>query len=65
MCAFSLPVSKTNAAVFDNRGLCASLSVTKGTEQKYAALGLFVRKGMRATEGLKREEGRKHIAVCR
>ncbi len=34
------------------------LSLTKATEQKWAALGLFVRKCMRATEGLKREEGR-------
>ncbi len=30
VCAFSLPVSKTNAAVFDNRGLCVSLISNQG-----------------------------------
>ncbi len=30
MCAFSLPVSKTNAAVFDNRGICATLISNQG-----------------------------------
>ncbi len=55
MCAFSLPVRKTNAAVFDNRGLCATLISNQGHR---ADMGLFVRKCMRATEGLKREEGR-------
>ncbi len=55
MCAFSLPVRKTNAAVFDNGEVCATLISNQGHR---ADIGLFVRKCMRATEGLKREEGR-------
>ncbi len=61
MCAFGMPVRKTNSAVFDSRPVCASLSVIKATEQKWEEIRPVVRKGMRATEGLKREEGRKHI----
>ncbi len=55
MCAFSLPVRKTNAAVSDNGEVCATLISNQG---HWAALGLFVRKMHDSTEGLKREEGR-------
>ncbi len=41
------------------------LSVTKATEQTWAALGLFVRKCMRATDWAEKGRGEKHIAVCR
>ncbi len=64
MCAFSLPVGKTNAVVFDNGEVCATLISDQGQRADWAALSLFVKKCMRATEGLKREEGRntlKHV----
>ncbi len=64
MCAISLPVRKTNAAVFDNGDSAPRLSLTKATEQKWAALGLFVRmheSPRRAEKG----RGEKHIEVCR
>ncbi len=58
VCAFSLPVRKTNAVVFDNGEVCATLISDQGQRADWAALSLFVKKCMRATEGLKREEGR-------
>ncbi len=59
VCALSACLSAKQMQLYLITGKSAPhLSLTKATEQKWAALGLFVRKGMRATEGLKREEGR-------
>ncbi len=59
MCALSACLSEKQMQLYLITGKSAPhLSLTKATEQKWAALGLFVRKCMRATEGLKREEGR-------
>ncbi len=60
VCAFSLPVRKTNSAVFDNRPVCASLSVDKATEQKWEEIGLFVRKCLSATDWIEKPNGQKH-----
>ncbi len=59
VCALSVCLSEKQMQLYLITGKSAPrLSLTKATEQKWAALGLFVRKCMRATEGLKREEGR-------
>ncbi len=59
VCALSACLSEKQMQLYLITGKSEPrLSVTKATEQKWAALGLFVRKCMRATEGLKREEGR-------
>ncbi len=60
MCAFSMPVRKTNEAVFDSRPVCASLSVIKATEQKWEEIGLFVRKCLSATDWIEKPNGQKH-----
>ncbi len=41
------------------------LSLTKATEQKWAALGLLVRKFISATDWPEKPNGQKHIEVCR
>ncbi len=67
MCVrFQLACQKKQMQLYLITGKSAPhLSLTKATEQKWAALGLFVRKGMRATEGAEKGRGEKHIAVCR
>ncbi len=60
MCAFGMPVRKTNEAVFDSRPVCASLSVIKATEQKWEEIGLFVRKCLSATDWIEKPNGQKH-----
>ncbi len=53
VCALSACLSAKQMQLFLITGKSAPcLSVTKGTEQTWAALGLFVRKGMRATDWL-------------
>ncbi len=54
MCAFGMPVRKTNEAVFDSRPVCASLSVIKATEQKWEEIGLVVRKCLSATDWIEK-----------
>ncbi len=59
VCVLSACLSEKQMQLYLITGKSAPhLSLAKATEQKWAALGLFVRKCMRATEGLKREEGR-------
>ncbi len=54
VCALSACLSEKQMQLYLITGKSAPhLSLTKATEQKWAALGLFVRKCMRATDGLK------------
>ncbi len=53
VCALSACLSAKQMQLFLITGKSAPrLSLTKATEQKWAALSLFVRKGMRATDWL-------------
>ncbi len=66
VCALSACLSEKQMQLYlitEDSAPC--LSVSKAIEQKWVALGLLVRGFISATEGLKREEGRKHIEACR
>ncbi len=55
MCAFGIACQKKQIQLYlINRGLCASLSVDKATEQKWEEIGLFVRKCLSATDWIEK-----------
>ncbi len=61
VCALSACLSAKQMQLFLITGKSAPhLSVTKATEQTWAALGLFVRKCMRATDWAEKGNGEKH-----
>ncbi len=61
VCALSACLSKKQMQLFLITGKSAPhLSVTKATEQTWAALGLFVRKCMRATDWAEKGNGEEH-----
>ncbi len=61
MCALSACLSEKQMQLYLITGESAPhLSVTKGTEQTWAALGLFVRKCMKATDWAEKGNGVKH-----
>ncbi len=59
MCAACLSEKQIQLYLI-NRGLCASLSVDKATEQKWEEIGLFVRKCLSATDWIEKPNGQKH-----
>ncbi len=63
VCALSACLSEKKKQIqlyLINRGLCASLSVDKATEQKWEEIGLFVRKCLSATDWIEKPNGQKH-----
>ncbi len=61
VCALSACLSEKQMQLYLITGKSAPhLSLTKATEQKWAALGLFVRKGISATDWVEKPNGQKH-----
>ncbi len=61
VCVLSASLSEKQIQLYlINRGLCASLSVIKATEQKWEEIGLFVRKCLSATDWIEKPNGQKH-----